>query len=181
MIFWWKSSIIIIVSTTKIAIITHDQIMKKCNYLTIFTNNIDIDNQIEAFAMTIIFLMSNMTFIMMNKKQVYLKFITKITIYFEKIIRLDLVLNVTENHFRNHLQNRILAADDESELSSLSLSWGKRENVCQSTAIKRSINDIISDYFEINQKFDNLKVFMKFKIINNIIKSFYVYNNFTFI
>jgi hypothetical protein len=44
MIFWWKSSIIIIVNTTKIAIIIHDQIMKKCNHLTIFTNDINIDN-----------------------------------------------------------------------------------------------------------------------------------------
>jgi hypothetical protein len=69
-----------------------------------------------------------------------------------------------------HLQNRIPAADDESRLSPLSLvsrlslspSWVKRENVCQSTTIKTSINDIISDFFEINQKFDNLKVFMKF-------------------
>jgi hypothetical protein len=51
--------------------------------------------------MTIIFSMSNMILIMMNKKQVYLRFITKTTIYFEEIVKLDLVLNVTENHFRD--------------------------------------------------------------------------------
>jgi hypothetical protein len=85
----------------KIAIIIHDQIMKKCNHLTIFTNDIDIDNQIEAFAMTIIFSMSNMIFIMMNKKQIYLRFITKITIYFEEIIKFNLVLNVTKNHLKD--------------------------------------------------------------------------------
>ncbi len=99
----WKSSIIIIASSTKIAIIIHDQIMQKCNHLIIFTNDIDIDNQIETFAMTIIFSMSKMTFIMMNKKQVYLRFIIKITIYFEKIVKFNLVLNVTENHFKDRL------------------------------------------------------------------------------
>jgi hypothetical protein len=40
---------------------------------------------------------------MMNKKQVYLKSITKITIYFEKIVKLDLALNVIEIHLRNRL------------------------------------------------------------------------------
>jgi hypothetical protein len=100
-ILWWKSSIIIIASSTEIAIITHDQIMQKCSHLIIFTNDIDIDNQIETFAMTIIFSMSRMIFIMMNKKQVYLKFITKITIYSKEIVKLDLVLNVAENHLKD--------------------------------------------------------------------------------
>jgi hypothetical protein len=102
-ILWWKSSIIIIVNSTKIAIIIHDQIIQKCNHLIIFTNDIDIDNQIEVFAMKIFFLMSSMIFIMMNKKQIYLRFITKITIYFEEIMRLDFALNVIENHFKNRL------------------------------------------------------------------------------
>ncbi len=75
--------------------------MQKCNHLIIFTNDIDIDNQIETFAMTIIFLMSKMIFIMMNKKQVYLKLITKITIYSKEIMKLDLVLNVIENRFKD--------------------------------------------------------------------------------
>jgi hypothetical protein len=47
--------------------------------------------------------MSRMIFIVMNKKQVYLKQIIEITIYFEKITRLDLVLNITENHLRDRL------------------------------------------------------------------------------
>jgi hypothetical protein len=102
-ILWWKFSTIIIVSSTEIAIIIHDQIMQNCNHLIIFTNDIDIDNQIEASAIIIIFSMSSIIFIMMNKKQVYLKLITKITIYFEKIIKLDFVLNVVENHFRDRL------------------------------------------------------------------------------
>jgi hypothetical protein len=102
-IFWWKFSIIIIVSSTEIAIIIHDQIMQNCSHLVIFTNDIDIDNQIETSAMIIIFSMSNMIFIMMNKKQVYLRLITKITIYFEKIMKLDLVLNVAENHSKDRL------------------------------------------------------------------------------
>jgi hypothetical protein len=59
-IFWWKFSIIIIISSTEIAIIIHDQIMQKCNHLIIFTDDIDIDNQIETFAVTIIFSMSRM-------------------------------------------------------------------------------------------------------------------------
>jgi hypothetical protein len=100
-ILWWKSSIIIIISSTKIAIITHDQIMQKCNHLIIFTDDIDIDNQIKTFAVIIIFSMSRMIFIVMNKKQVYLKLITKITIYSRKIVKLDLALNVIENHFRD--------------------------------------------------------------------------------
>jgi hypothetical protein len=75
--------------------------MQKCNHLIIFTNDIDIDNQIKTFAMTIIFSTSSMIFIMMNKKQIYLRLITKITIYFEEIMKLDFVLNVIENHFKN--------------------------------------------------------------------------------
>jgi hypothetical protein len=75
---------------------------------------------------------------------------------------------------------RELAADGgswlppPSRLSRLSLSpsWVERENVCQSSAVKRSINHIISDFFEINLKFASLKDFSKFKTINNIIKSF---------
>ncbi len=45
--------------------------------------------------------MNRQKFIMMNKKQVYLKSITKITIYSRKIVRLDIVLNVAENHLKN--------------------------------------------------------------------------------
>ncbi len=44
-----------------------------------------------------------MFFIMMNKKQIYLKSLIEITIYFEEIIKLNFVLNVIENHFRNCL------------------------------------------------------------------------------
>jgi hypothetical protein len=100
-IFWWKSSIIIIVNLSEIAIITHDQIMKKCNHLIIFTNEIDIDNQIDVSAVTIIFSTSNMFFIMMNKKQIYLRSLIEITIYSEEIMKLDLVLNVAENHLKD--------------------------------------------------------------------------------
>jgi hypothetical protein len=42
-----------------------------------------------------------MIFIVMNKKQAYLKSIIEITIYFEEIIELDLALNVTKNHFKD--------------------------------------------------------------------------------
>jgi hypothetical protein len=51
--------------------------------------------------MTIIISMSIMISIMMNKKKIYLKSLTKITIYFEKIVKLDLILNVTKNHFKD--------------------------------------------------------------------------------
>ncbi len=37
----------------------------------------------------------------MNKKQIYLKSITKIMIYFEKVVKLDLILNVAKNYFKN--------------------------------------------------------------------------------
>jgi hypothetical protein len=40
---------------------------------------------------------------MMNKKQTYLKSIIEITIYFEKIMKFDFILNVIENHFKNRL------------------------------------------------------------------------------
>jgi hypothetical protein len=100
-ISWWKLSIIIIVSSSKIAIVIHDQIMKKCSHLIIFTNEIDIDNQIDVSAVTIIFSTSSMFFIMMNKKQIYLRSFIEITIYFEEIMKLDFVLNVVENHLRN--------------------------------------------------------------------------------
>jgi hypothetical protein len=100
-IFWWKFSIIIIVSSAEVAIITHNKIMKECNHLIIFTNEIDIDDQIEASAVTIISLMSSMTLIIVNKKQVYLNSITKTTIYFEEIVELDLILNVVENYLKD--------------------------------------------------------------------------------
>jgi hypothetical protein len=77
--------------------------MQKCNHLIIFTNDIDIDNQIETSAVIIIFSMSRMIFIVMNKKQAYLRSIIEITIYFEEIIEFDFVLNVTKNHFKNRL------------------------------------------------------------------------------
>jgi hypothetical protein len=112
-ILWWKLSIIIIVNIAKIAIITHDRIMKKCSHLTIFTNDIDIDNQIEIFAMTIIFSTSDIFSIMMNKKQIYLKSIIEITIYSEKIMKLDLVLNIMKldlvlNIKKNYLKDRFI-------------------------------------------------------------------------
>ncbi len=75
--------------------------MKKCSHLIIFTNEIDIDNQIDVSAMTIIFSTSNMFFIMMNKKQIYLKSFIEITIYSEEIMKFNLVLNVIENYFKN--------------------------------------------------------------------------------
>ncbi len=87
----------------KSAIIIHDQIMKKCNHLIIFTNDINIDNQVEAFAMTIIFSTSNIISIMMNKKQIYLKSIIEITIYSEEMMKFDLALNITKNHSWNRL------------------------------------------------------------------------------
>jgi hypothetical protein len=99
--FWWKSLIIIIVSIAEIAIIIHDQIMHECSHLIIFTNDIDIDNQIEASAMTIIVSTSSMILSIMNKKQVYLKLIIKIILYSEEIMRLDFVLNVIENHLKD--------------------------------------------------------------------------------
>jgi hypothetical protein len=102
-ISWWKSSIIIIVNSAKITIITHDQIMKKCTHLIIFTNEIDINNQIEESTVTIIFSTSSMIFIMMNKKQIYLRSFSKITVYFEEIMKFDLALNVTKNHLRDRL------------------------------------------------------------------------------
>ncbi len=75
--------------------------MKKCNHLVIFTNEIDIDNQIDVSAVTIIFSTLNMSFIMMNKKQIYLRSLIEITIYSEEIMKLDLVLNVIENHLKD--------------------------------------------------------------------------------
>ncbi len=75
--------------------------MKKCSHLIIFTNEIDIDNQIDASTMTIISSMSSMISIMMNKKQIYLRSLTKITVYFEEIVKLDLALNIAKSHFRN--------------------------------------------------------------------------------
>ncbi len=100
-IFWWKFLIIIIVNSTKIVIVTHDKMLKKCNHLIIFTNEINIDDQIETLTMTMILLMLNMILIVMNKKQIYLKSITKTMIYFEEIVKLNLILNVTKYHFRN--------------------------------------------------------------------------------
>ncbi len=62
-----------------------------------------------------------------------------------------------------HLQNRKSAEDGESRLPSfslfsrlsLSLSWMKRENVCQSTTIKWSIFDNIEELFKIIVKYIN--------------------------
>ena len=86
--FWWQSSKIIIVSIVEAVVETHDQIMKN-NYSAIFTNDSDIENKIETFAMTIFISIKRETSIVMKKKQTYVEFFTKETIYFEKLIELE--------------------------------------------------------------------------------------------
>ena len=64
----------------------------KNNYLTIFTNDSDIENKIKIFAMTIFISIKKTSII--KKKQTYIKSFTKRTIYFEKFIKLELTLKI---------------------------------------------------------------------------------------
>ena len=86
--FWWQSSKIIIVSIVEEIVKNHDHIMKN-DYLAIFTNDSDIENKIKIFAMTIFISIKRETSIVMKKKQTYVEFFTKETIYFEKLIELE--------------------------------------------------------------------------------------------
>jgi hypothetical protein len=75
----------------------------------------------------------------------------------------DLEVDVSLSRNVRHLQNRKSAEDGESRFPpsslfsrlSLSLSWVKRENVCQSTTIKWSIFDSIEWFFKIIVKYFN--------------------------
>ena len=68
----------------------------KDDYSAIFTNNSDIENKIKIFAMTIFISIKRETLIMMKKRQTYVEFFTKETVYFEKFIKLKLILNIID-------------------------------------------------------------------------------------
>ena len=93
--FWWQLSKIIIVSIVEAVVEIHDQIMKD-NYSAIFTNDSDIKNKIKVFAMTIFISIKRETSIVMKKKHTYVELFTKETIYFEKFIKLELTLKITD-------------------------------------------------------------------------------------
>ena len=92
---WWQSSKIIIVSIVEAIVEIHDQIMKD-NYSAIFTNDNDIENKIKIFAMTIFISIKRETSIVMKKRQTYVEFFTEETIYFEKLIELELTLKIAD-------------------------------------------------------------------------------------
>ena len=92
---WWQLSKIIIISIVEAIVEIHDQIMKN-NYSTIFTNDSDIENKIKIFAMTIFISIKRKTSIMMKKRQTYAELFTKKTVYFEKLIELELTLKIID-------------------------------------------------------------------------------------
>ena len=93
--FWWQSSKIIIISIVEEIVKNHDHIMKN-DYSEIFTNDSDIENKIEVFAMTIFISIKKKTSIMMKKRQTYVESFTEETVYFEKLIKLKLTLNIVD-------------------------------------------------------------------------------------
>ncbi len=109
--------------------------------------------------------------------------------------RLNDTMLVILNAWRIHLQNRKPAEGGGSRLPppsrisrpQLRSQLGESKKSRQLSSAKTSINGIISDFFEKNQKFEYLKISFKFRIINNITKNFYVLkkfehvDNFTFI
>ena len=60
------------------------------------TNDSDIKNKIEVFAMTIFISIKRKTSIMMEKKQTYVKSFTKETVYFEEFIELKLTFDIVD-------------------------------------------------------------------------------------
>ena len=94
-LLWWQSSKIIIVSIVEKIVKNHDHIMKD-DYSAIFTNDSDIENKIEIFAITIFISIKRKTSIMMKKRQTYVESFTEETVYFEKLIELKLTLNIID-------------------------------------------------------------------------------------
>ena len=64
-------------------------------------NDNDIDNKIKTFIIIIIISIWNEFFIMMNKKQVFLIFFNKFMIYCEKLMKINIILNIIKNNSQN--------------------------------------------------------------------------------
>ena len=101
MISWWNVFQIIIVSIAKKIITIHDVLLINDGHFIIYMNNSGIDNKIKTFTVIMITSISNEFFIIMNKKQVFLDFLSKFTVYCGKLMKINIILNIIKNNLQN--------------------------------------------------------------------------------
>ena len=105
MISWMIFFKIIIVESAKKTIKIHDAIKIQKTSLIIYTNDNDIEKSVKTSTMTIFISIDNQTLIVIDKKQIYLKFFIEHTIYSNELIKLNLTLNIVKAHFENTMMN----------------------------------------------------------------------------
>ena len=96
---------IIIVESTEKTIKIHDAIKIQKTSLIIYTNDSDIEKNVKTSTMTIFISIDDQILIVIDKKQIYLKFFIEHTMYSNKLIKLNLTLNIVNVHFKNTMMN----------------------------------------------------------------------------
>ena len=99
---------IIIVESTKKTIKIHDVIKIQKTSLIIYTNDNDIEKNVKTSTMTIFILIDDQISIVIDKKQIYLKFFIEHIIYSNELIKLNLTLNIVKIHFENTMMNMFI-------------------------------------------------------------------------
>lgn len=95
---WWKPLSITIAGSDTEAFSNHDAILAKGTYLTIYTDGSGIGGEVGASAVTLFASIADEPLMMADKLQAHLKPFTDYTIYSEKLINLQLVLEIIEQY-----------------------------------------------------------------------------------
>ena len=103
--FWKCLSQIIIVASAKKTMTNHNIIKTRDSSLFIYTNESEIDDKINVSTMTFFISLVSQVFIMTNWKLIYLDFLTKFTVYFEKSINLNLIVTIMKIHSKSTIMN----------------------------------------------------------------------------
>ena len=96
---------IIIVESAKKTIKIHDVIKIQKISLIIYTNDNDIEKNVKTSTIMIFISINDQISIVIDKKQIYLKFFIEYTIYSNELIKLNLSLNIVNAHFKNTMMN----------------------------------------------------------------------------
>ena len=83
----------------------HDAIKIQKTSLIIYTNDSDIEKNVKTSTMTIFILIDDQISIVIDKKRIYLKFFIEHTVYSNKLINLNLTLNIVKIYFENTMIN----------------------------------------------------------------------------
>ena len=96
---------IIIAKSAKMTTKTHDTIKIRNTSLVIYTNNSDIEKKMKTSTITIFISIKKLTSIVIDRKQIYLKFFIEHTIYSSELIKMNLTMNIVKIHFENTMIN----------------------------------------------------------------------------